>query len=174
MNYGKIVCLKFDGKVYNVSNIEKTQLRLINTWGEYMYPISVTYGANDHEVYLHFDNINTFGANKLECLQTIAMGSEGVSFGEFLIDIYLYNLLPRDLAYMEVVDITVSGDIAVAFDGKGYFEEEGHLQANTILVSGENIVLVFKKGYLNEIAGYLEANTISVSGEYCDINGVPL
>ena len=95
--------MQIDGKVYNVSNIEKTQLRLINAWGEYMYPISVTYGANDHEVYLHFDNINTFGANKLECLQTIAMGRR---WG-FLIDIS-YNLLKG--LDMEVVDITVSGD----------------------------------------------------------------
>lgn len=173
MDYGKIVKLTFDGKVHNISSAEKTRYRLINGYGEYIYPTNVTRGATDNEVYLHFDDINglIFPA-QLECLQTIAMGSEYVSFGAFVMDVWLQNLwpVPGDAEYLELSTVEVSGTIAIAFDGKAYFDE--YLGLSSVSVAGTGVLLTFYKRYLYD--GYLGLSTVTVAGQYCDISGNPL
>lgn len=148
MNYGKILRLIFDDKVYHVSEKEKTQLRLKNAYGEYTYPTNVTVGANDHEVYLHFVDINNlvFPAY-LDTLPCIEMGSESLSFGSFTQEVFLQNLLPqpRDFEYLELLEIETFGEVELGFDGKIYSEN-----------------------------GHLTVGTVAVNGAYCDVNGVPL
>lgn len=175
MNYGKILRLIFDGPIQHVSSIEKTRLRLVNAYGEYTYPINVTVGRNANEVYLHFNDINNlvFPAY-LECLQTIRMGSDYVSFGEFITEIFLNNLwpIPSDFEHLELSSVDVIGEIALVFDGKAYADEYIEL-SDTIMVVGTLVTLTFKQGYLFD--GYVAlSETITVAGQYCDINGVPL
>lgn len=173
MNYGKILKLTFDGKVYNISLQEKTRLRLVNAYGEYIYPVNVTQGAKDNEVYLHFNNINNlvFPA-QLECLQTIAMGSEYVSFGVFTVDLFLDHLcpVPGDTEYLALISVEVLGKIAVAFDGKMYLED--YLALSSVSVAGSSVMLSFYNRYIYD--GYLALSSVSVAGQYCDINGNPL
>lgn len=174
MNYGTIVCMKFDGKVYNVSSAEKTRYRIIDYYGEIVYPIDVTYGANDHEVYLHFVDINNlvFPA-QFECLQTIAMGSDYVSFGAFINEIFLDHLwpVPGDVAYLSVDAVDVAGTIAIAFDGNAYLND-GYLLLSDVTAAGTVVTPTFYKRYLYD--GHLALSTVAVAGQYCDINGNPL
>lgn len=172
MNYGKIIRLRFDGKVFNVSSLEKTRYRLINFYGEITYPTNVTYGADDHEIYLHFDDINNlvFPA-QFECLRTIKMGSELVSFGAFIKDVALENLHPRgDFEYVELASVLITGENIEAFDGKAYTSEYGTLTGVT--VTGGMVELTFKSGYLN--GEYETLTGVTVTGTYCDVNGVPI
>ena len=169
MNYGKIVCLKFDGNVYFLSNIEVAKFRLKNVWGEYVYPTSITYGANDHEVYLHFTDINTFGANKLECLGTIKMGGDGIPFSPFEMDIFLDNLAPCDNSYLGLLSIEVLGTLAIGFDGNAYLD--GYVELGTMAMVGRIGSLPDGNAYLD---GYVELGTISVAGQYCDADGIPI
>lgn len=175
MNYGKIVRLLFDQKVWHVSNIEKTRFRLINAYSEVCYPINITYGENDHEVYLHFTDINLFGANKLECLETIKMGSESIHLAAFVIDIFLDNLQPTDSLYVGLSSINVFGKIDEAFDGKMYFDENEHcINLSSVSTSGQIQLLSFYAGYIDENTNFVNINSINVSGQYCDVNGTPV
>jgi len=171
MNYGKIIKLTFDGKVYYVSNKERTQFRLINVYDEFVYPTSVAPGSSENEVYLHFDDINSFGANRLECLGAIEMGSKDIRLGSFLVGIWLDGLMPSDMFCLEVVGVTVSGEMIINFDGKAY-AQDSYLTAESVVVSGQILALVFESGDFNE--AYLGVNSVAVFGQYCDINGVPL
>lgn len=172
MNYGKIIKLKFDGRVYNISSKEKSRFRLIDAYGKYTYPVDVTVGASNEEVYLHFDDINglIFPAY-LECLQTIAMGSENVSFSAFTTEMFLDNLwpIPGAAEYFEISSIDAIGEYALAFDGKAYFDE--YLQISSVAVVGNCVALTFSSRYFSE---YYQITSVAASGQYCDINGNPL
>ena len=174
MNYGKIVRLIFNGPVQHVSSIEKTRLRLVNAYGELTYPINVTVGRNANEVYLHFTDINNliFPAY-LECLQTIKMGGDYVSFGEFTKEIFLDNLwpIPADFEHIELVNVDVVGEIAPGFDGKLYSGEYVAL-SEPINISGTIYEIQFYQRYTGAYVSLSEP--ITVVGQYCDINGVPL
>ena len=177
MDYGKILKMQFDGRVHNVSSIEKTRYRIVNAYSEYIYPIDVTYGQNDHEVYLHFTDINNlvFPAY-LECLQTIKMGSDYVSFEAFTMEIFLQNLLPvpRDFEYVALNSVDVTGEMIITFDGKVYYDETRYVEVSSVSVSGNSELVRFNEGYYDETKYISMSATVTVSGQYCDINGVPL
>lgn len=173
MNYGKILRLIFDSPVHHVSSIEKTRLRLVNAYGEYTYPINVTVGRNANEVYLHFADINNlvFPAY-LECLGTIQMGSDYITFEAFVCEVFLQDLwpVPCDFEHLELNSVDVMGDIIVAFDGKAYSNE--YVTLSGTVMDGMLIFLTSGNGYLFEYVTI--SKTITAVGQYCDINGVPL
>lgn len=174
MSWGKRIRIAFDGKVYNVTSALKDSFRLIETtYGTYIYPINVTYGANDHEIYLEFsDFYRAVQPLTLEYLSGTTFGGKDFVMEAFTITPTILNCNPNDASeYLSVSDITVTGEIKVAFDGKLY-SETGCLAVGSINIAGTNVKLEFYQRYAE--TGYLAINSISVSGQYCDINGVPL
>lgn len=175
MNYGKIVRLTFNNKVFYVSPIEKTRFRLINIYGEYMYPVNVTYGLTDHEVYLHFTDINKFGANKLECFETIQMGSADIHIPAFVMKVGLDGLMPTDMSHIELSQFNFTGEIKGMTFLKAYLDDNtSYANLDSISFAGDILKVNFVEGYLEENTSYVNLNTITFSGQYCDINGVPL
>lgn len=177
MDYGKIIRLVFDGKVYNVSPIEKTRYRLENAYGEYTYPTNVTYGQNENEVYLHFENINNlvFPAY-LECVGAIKMGSDYIPFDAFSMEVFLDNLrpVPSDFEHVWLCSTYASGEITIAFDGKVYYDELNHVRLVDVSVVGSITPLIFKSIFSDESKYVSVSPSVTVVGQYCDINGVPL
>lgn len=173
MNYGKLIRLAYDGEVYHVSPIEKTKFRLVNGYGEYLYPQNVTYGENKNEVYLWFENFNNIVYPvSLECIGTIAMGSPDLSFDPFVVEIWPRNLrpIPGSNEHLSISSVDAFGEIGAVFDGKMYSNE--FLSIASVSSIGTVNVLVFKSGYLQD--GYLSLAATVVSGTVCDVNGVPI
>lgn len=169
MNYGKIVKLTYDGPVHNVSNSEAARFRLINAYNEHMYPVAVSYGQTQNEIYLHFDNFNNIvKPTQLECLGCLEMGSPDLPFDAFALPVELENLFPvpwlRDYLSAE---IDVAGVIQLGFDGKMYGNE--YVSA-ALTMNGNVLAMQYLGAYGKE---YLSA-TLNMSGVYCDANGVPI
>lgn len=173
LNYGKIVRLIYDGPVKYVSDLECTTMRLRDWRGKYYYPLHVTYGESESEVYLHFSDINNLAFPcYLDCLQTIKMGSDYVQFGAFVRQINLpllwYN--PMDREYLDV-HLSVTGTLIPLIFSKRY-TPDGNITLLNISTTGDLYELTFKKGYFPD--GYMVLSSVDVTGQYCDINGNPL
>ncbi|QRN86040.1 hypothetical protein JR334_02055 [Clostridia bacterium] len=174
MDYGKRLRLIYSGKVYHVSDIEKTQLRIKNAYNEYTYPIMVTQGPNENQVDILFEDINNLVLPALlECLGCIAMGSEQIPFSAFEKELQLQGLypVPGDYAYLDLVTTNLSGEISELFDGNLYTGDE-YMQLASVDVAGEIKEIVFSEAY--QETAYMQVASVSLSGQYCDINGVPL
>lgn len=170
MNYGKRIKLTFDRAVSHVSNKEITKWALKDMYGDYTYPVNITYGATNSEVYLDFADFNSIAEPcTLECLGCIEMGSNELPFDPSSSPIVLYNLwpVPCDNEYLGISDISFTGTLAVSFNGQ-LFEDE-YLQLTPVFTA-TNLIVSFNNRYENE---YL-AMTVTMSGQYCDINGIPL
>lgn len=174
MSWGKRIRIVFDRKVYNVTSSLKDYFRLIETTYEtYIYPLNVAYGANDHEIYLEFDDFyRAVQPLMLEYLGGTSFGGKDFVMDPFTISPTILNCNPsEENEYLVVSDISVFGEIKEAFDGKLY-GDVGYLQVGSISVAGTSILLAFNQRYAE--TGYLAVNSISVSGQYCDINSIPL
>lgn len=174
MSWSKRIRIVFDRKVYNVTSALKDYFRLIETiYGTYVYPINVTYGANDHEIYLEFaDFYRSVQPLTLEYLGGTSFGGKDFAMESFVITPTILNCNPNDASeYLAVSGISVLGEIGLAFDGKAYAGDE-HLQLGSVTVSGTNVLLQFYKRYSGD--EHLQVSTVAVSGQYCDINGIPL
>ena len=172
MDWGKRIRIAFDRKVYNVTSALKDYFRLIETtYGTYIYPTNVTYGSNDHEIYLEFaDFYRAVQPFALEYLGGTTFGGKDFEMDAFTITPTITNVNPSDAdEYLSVSDISIEGAIVVSFDG--ILHENEYLQVGSIIVSGTNVLLTFYKRYTTE---YLQVASISVAGQYCDINGTPL
>lgn len=172
MNWGKRIILTFDRPVYHVSSLELPKWALKNAYGNLMYPINIMYGISQNIIYLDFEDFNSIAEPiTLECLGCVEMGSPDLPLGEISFPFYPKNLwpIPGDFEYLALSDITVEGEIIVAFDGKVYTDE--YLQLASIAVEGTYQYVEFKERHEDE---YLQLASITVEGQYCDINGVPL
>ena len=174
MNYGKIIRILFDNPVHYISTIEKTRFRLLNIYDEERYPTNITAGSTPNEIYLHFDDINTFGANRLQCFETINMGSRDIRIGKFVENVWLEGLMPCDNSYVSLTSISSHGDVVEIFDGKGYFEDHALVLLNSVTLYGDIVEVVFKQGEFLEADKYINISTVTAFGTYCDINGVPV
>lgn len=173
MSWSKRIRIVFDGKLYNVTPLLKDYFRLVEAiYGTYIYPISVGYGANDHELYLEFaDFYRAVQPLSLEYLGGTSFGGKDIELDPFSLIPNLSNINPSDSdEYLSVYSIIVIGEIKASEPSKIYSDE--HLQVNTITAIGVNLLATFTKGYLND--DYLQVNAITMTGQYCDINGVPL
>lgn len=172
MNWSKRIRVVFDRKVYNVTSSLKGYFRLAESiYGTYIYPTDVTYGANDQEIYLEFNDFyRAIQPLSLEYLGGTSFGGKDFAMEAFTLAIEIRNVNPSDAdEFLIVSDVSVSGEITLTFDGKLYTSE--YLQLASINVSGTNISLSYYKQYASE---YLQIASISVAGQYCDVNGIPL
>lgn len=172
-DWGKRIRVVFDGKLYNVLASLNQYFRIKETeYGTYIYPTSITYGENDHELYLEFDNLNQRVLPfELEYLGGALLGGVDFALDPFSIVPVIQGLHPKEgHDYLGVGSIDVTGTIAVAFDYKLY-GEMGHLGISSITVGGTCSILTYAKRYGND---YLSVNSITVAGQYCDVNGNPL
>ena len=147
MSWSKRIRIVFDRKVYNVTPTLKDYFRLIETtYGTYIYPINVTYGANDHEIYLEFNDFyRALQPLTLEYLGGTTFGGKDFEMDAFTLTPIILNCNPSDAnEYLALSNIEIDGVIAVGFDGKLYSNE------------------------------YLQLGSATAAGQYCDINGIPL
>lgn len=173
MDYGKRIKLTFDRPVSHVANAELPRWVLKNAYAEIINPIAISYGESQNIVNLDFVDFNNIvEPATLECLGCIAMGSPDLPFDPFSMPVYLKNLypIPSDNEYLFISDVSISGEIVIAFDGKLYGDE--YIEIGSVSISGQNILLVYKNGYVDN--GYIQISSVSISGQYCDINGIPL
>ena len=169
MNWGKRIIVKYDKNLYNVTPDLKAAFRLKEmNYGTYIYPIAVTYGADNKELYLEFEDFNN--ANEPLMLEYIGTSLMGLDLEVDTFETYpaLKNLNYKgNFEYLET-GINVIGEMFVAFDGKAYLDE--HVQAS-IAVSGTQYLVTYKEGYLQK--EHVEMS-VNVTGIYCDVNGVPI
>ena len=170
---GEIVRMKYDDRVEHVSSIERTRYQIIDHYNTSYVPVDVTYGENDSEVYLHFNNINNivFPAY-IECFETLAMGSDYVHFSAFNCEVFLDNLkpVPSGSEYLEITSVVATGEYKEAFNGKMYFSE--YIGITNVAAVGTTIELRFDKRYF--LSDHLTITGVSATGVYCDVNGNPL
>lgn len=172
MDWGKRIKLVFDKKVWYVTPKTKDAFRLVETtYNTYIYPSSITYGANEHEIYLNFDDINqAVEPLNLEYLGGTDIGSIDLPMEAFIISASTKNLNSHgDYEYLEISNINIIGEITIAFDGKAYADE--YLQLGSVGVVGENIGMVFSKVYVSEC---LQVNSITVEGQYIHIDDIEI
>lgn len=172
MSWSKRIRIVFDRKVYNVTPALKDCFRLVETtYGTYVYPINVTYGVNDHEIYLEFaDFYRAVQPLSLEYLGGTSFGGKDFNMEAFILTPIILNVNPSDAdEYLSISSININGEIIIAFDGKAYSDD--YISAS-ISVAGAITQLIFTSGYAKD--NYLQVGSIGISGQYCDINGVPL
>jgi len=169
MNYGKVIRLAYDGKVYNVSGSEKSNFVLVNGYNEKLQPTDIRYGDTDSEFDIVFPDFNNFvGMGMLHCYGCDAMGSPDIPFDAFSISIGLKNLAPL-VSVSENIETVLSstGEVDLSFDGKSYTDEN-----LTISITAYGLIeeSTFRKRYESENV----IITVAMSGQYCDSNGVPI
>jgi len=174
MNWGKRIIVKYDKNLYNVTPALKTAFRLKEmNYGTYIYPIAVTYGADNKELYLEFEDFNN--ANEpllLEYPNETALSGLDFPTEVFSIAPTLINLFKRGAyEYLGMTSIEATGVMLVLFDGKGYLPTE-YIQLSSITATGTLFPLVFKEGYLP--TEYIQLSSITATGVYCDVNGIPV
>ena len=179
-DWGKRIRLVFadDGggaELYDIKSAEliaKFRLKEDN-YDSYIYPSYVTIGDAPNVLNLNFADINQAQMPlTLEYLGGASLRGKDLPVDSFAIipNISWWNFNRHgDYEHIELLSVDVSGEIALAFDGKGYTAE--HLELNTIGVVGENVLIKISDGESNE---YLKLDTVSVIGVYADANGVPV
>lgn len=172
MSWSKRIRIVFDRKVYNVTSSLKDYFRLVETtYGTYVYPLNVTYGANDHEIYLEFtDFYRAVQPLTLEYLGGTTFGGKDFPMDAFTITPNILNVNTSDADEYLISSINIIGEIIIAFDGEAYSDD--YISASSISVSGTITQVIFTNGYAED--NYLQVGSIGILGQYCDINGVPL
>ena len=172
-DWGKRIKLSYDKPVYYlVSSLAITKFRLADVLGTYIYPTSVTYGETTQELYLEFDDFNAVVGNPitLEYLGGIDLGGIDIPFDAFSLSFWAKNLDPKGgHEYIDLSDVSISGVIQEAFDGKVY--ESEYVDLSDISISVNFNEISYSQRYLSE---YVDLSNVTISGQYCDINGNPL
>src|SRR5665648_500164 len=136
MNWGKRIIIKYDKDLYNVTPDLKTKFRLNEVnYGTYIYPVNVTYGADHKELYLEFEDFNNINQPvKLEYIGTELMGLD-LEVDTLSTDLDLKNLnYIGNFEYMNM-SVGATGEMKVAFDGKGYLPTE-YVEMSSIGATG--------------------------------------
>lgn len=170
-DWGRRVKLVFDSKVWHVSPLIKDSFRLVETlYNTYLYPISVTYGDVENEMYINFDNMNqAVEPLFIEYLGGTTLGSEDVPMDAFYTQVAIKNLNNHGDYEFVYADLSLTGELAEAFNGKLY--ETEYLQTATMDLGGSFFTATFTQLKEDE---YMTASNMSLTGQYCDVNGIPL
>ena len=164
-------------ELHDVKSSELTSVFRLreDTYMTYLYPSSVTIGEMPNEIILNFQDFNQSPPPwTLQYLGGTSLRGKDLPVDAFDMPIDLKNLNRHgDYEYVKITDISVSGLIDIAFDGKLYADPVGHVVLSNISVAGTNITFVFEKAYANQI-GCVKIANIAVAGQYADINGIPL
>ncbi len=171
-DYGKRIKLTFDRRVSHLSDAELTKFRFVSTYGDFLYPIAISFGETENIINLDFADFNNIvEPASLECIGCIAMGSLDLPFDPFTVHAPLHDLRPTgEYEYILLSDIAVAGVIQEAFDGKVYASE--YVLLSSIDVSADFNSISYSQRYTD--TAYVKLNTIAIAGQYCDINGNPL
>ena len=179
-NWGKRLRLVFAGEgaeseLFDVVSSDLiTKIRLKETeYGTYIYPISVTKGANPNELYIDFEDFNNLqNPHTLEYIGGGLLRGSDLPVGEFEIipNISWWNLHRNGgVDYLEMA-VGINGEIAIGFDGKMYYTE--YLEINTISINGTVTDLIFREN--KSTKEYLQISSIAVNGTYADADGIPI
>lgn len=116
INYGKILKLKFDGPVYNVSDADIGAAYLVGGYGDptfeaAFYPEHIGYGNDTTEILLHFDNINQLKFPVRLIFSGVKMGSQDLPFSDTAIEIFPQGLkpIPSNEEFVSVQGAELSG-----------------------------------------------------------------
>lgn len=143
-----------------------------DNYGTYIYPTSVTQGANNSELYINFADFNNAQyPMTLEYLGGGALRGKDLTVDAFSIvpSVSWWNLNRKgNYESLEITSVEITGEIAIGFNGKLYLDEYLTL---TVEVNGTVADATYEYGYLKE---YLEITTVGVNGIYADANGTPI
>lgn len=171
----KTIELQFDGPVYNVSNGDVGNIKLISNYGiapvEHQ-PHSITQGIDTTKALLHFNTLGNIVEPIALVGQNVIMGSSNLGCEDFNLTLNIFEVTGTyhdSDNYISVVSAEVSGSLEKSFDGNAYLNE--YLTIETATASGQMIYLSFESGHTGE---YLTISAAACSGVLADTNGVPL
>jgi len=145
MDWGRKLKLTFNKEVHNLSPIELSEFRLVNAYGESVYPIGINYGDTFSEVVLTFADFNSIVEPAvLECLGCIRMGSKDLPFDIFTFSPWFQNLHAQG----DHENISIMVDMVGTFKESmpGMVFESEFININ-VSMSAEALTCTFENGF---------------------------